>query len=260
MDSSTTEHPGLNRILIAVLCLAVVALAARTILSSASWLVWWYAGLLAAYLVLFLTAWRRRLPSRFVQVVFALQCAVVLALLSLDPKLDFVTALFVPLAYQAVVVLTGRVRWLWVGLFVALIGGSLALFFGPLRGLALGLTSMAIAIALPAAHLAAADIAAARGRSQLTLARLQTANEQLQAYAEQVAELTVLEERNRLSRELHDSVSQTVFTTLLTAESARLLLDRDFGRAKVQMGKLQLLTQNALDQMRSLISHLRPQS
>ena len=151
-------------------------------------------------------------------------------------------------------------RWVWIAIFVALIGGSLALFFGPLRGLALGLTSMAIGIVLPASYLAATEIVAARTRSQLTLAELQATNEQLQAYAEQVAELVVLEERNRLARELHDSVSQTMFSILLTAQSARLLLDRDAARAEEQMDQLQLLTQSALAQMRSLIADLRLQA
>jgi signal transduction histidine kinase len=260
MDLSTTDRPGINRVLVAVLCLAVVALAARAILSSEPGMGWWSAGLLAAYLILFLTGWWPSFPSHLVHAVFALQCAIVLALFSLDPNHDFITALFVPLCYQAVVVLSGRMRWVWVAAFVALIGVSLAFFLGPLRGLAMGLTSMAIGIVLPAAYLAATEIAAARSRSQLTLAELEETNEQLQAYAQQVAELVVLEERNRLSRELHDSVSQTVFTTLLTAGSARLLLDRDAARARDQMGKLQVLTQGALDQMRSLIAHLRPQS
>ena len=59
---------------------------------------------------------------------------------------------------------------------------------------------------------------------------------------------------------MHDSVSQTMFSILLTAESARLLLDRDAARAREQMDQLQLLTQSALDQMRSLIADLRPQA
>jgi signal transduction histidine kinase len=260
MDSSTPERLGTSRVLVAVLCLAVVALGARTLISSEPGVRWWSAVLLAAYLVLFLTGWWPGLSAHLVHVVFALQCAIVLALFSLDPNHDFTTALFVPLCYQAVVVLTGRMRWVWVVAFVALIGGSLALYLGPLRGLAMGLTSMAIGIVLPASFLTATEIAAARRRSQLTLAELEATNVQLQAYAGQVAELTVLEERNRLSRELHDAVSQTVFTTLVTAESARLLLDRDAARAREQMSKLQTLTQNALDQMRSLIAQLRPRS
>ena len=257
MDSATPERAGINRPLVAVLCLAVAALAARAILASAPGMAWLYAALHAAYLVLFLTAWWPGLRSRSVHLIFVLQCVIVLFLLSLDPTLDFTTSLFAPLCLQAVVVLTGRMRWVWVGVFVALIGSSLALFFG-LLGLSLGLTSMAVGIVLPASYLAATEIAAARTRSRLALADLQATNEQLQAYAEQVAELVALEERDRLARELHDSVSQTMFSILLTTQSARLLLDRDAVRARQQMDQLQTLTQDALDQMRSLIAHLRP--
>src|SRR5919108_2102673 len=40
-------------------------------------------------------------------------------------------------------------------------------------------------------------------------------------------ELSIVEERNRLARELHDSVSQKLFGLMLTAEAAATLLDRD---------------------------------
>ena len=259
MDSSTPRRPAINGTLVAVWCLAVTALAARAITASAPGLRWWYAGLHVAYLVLFLIAWWLGGRSRVVHLIFGLQVVIVLLLFSTDPRLDFTTALFVPLCYQAGVLLTGRTRWVWVATFVGLIGGSLAFFYGPLRGLALGLTSMAVGVVLPASHLAAAEIAAARARSERTVAELQATNEQLQAYAEQVAELTVLEERNRLARELHDSVSQTIFGILLTTESARLLLDRDAIRARHQMEELESLAQSALDQMRQLIAHLRPE-
>ncbi len=259
MDSSTARRPAINGTLVAVWCLAVTALAARAITASVPGLRWWYAGLLGAYLVLFLITWWLGGRSRVVHLIFGLQVVIVLVLFSTDPRLDFITALFVPLSYQAAVLLTGRMRWIWAAAFVVLVGGSLALFYGPLRGLALGLTSMTLGIVLPASHLAAADIAAARARSERTVAELKVTNEQLKAYAEQVAELTILEERNRLARELHDSVSQTVFGILLTTESARLLFDRDAIRARRQMEELESLAQSALDQMRQLIAHLRPE-
>ncbi len=258
MASSTTERSGSDRFLVAILCVAVVALAARAIVAADPGMRWWYAGLHAAYLASFLAAWTLGRSPRLAHVVFALQCALVLVLLSLDTGADFVTALFVPLCYQAVVVLSGRSRWVWVAVFVALIGGSLAAARGPLEGLALGLTSMAIGIVLPASYVAATEIAAARRRSTLALTELQATNERLKAYAGEVAELAALDERDRLARELHDSVSQTMFSIQLTAQSARLLLDRDAGRAREQMARLESLTQSALGQMRTLIADLRP--
>ena len=70
-------------------------------------------------------------------------------------------------------------------------------------------------------------------------------------------ELTVIEERNRLARDLHDAVSQTLFSVVLSAESAATLIDRDVGRAKEEIGQLQELAQDALREMRSLIFELR---
>lgn len=75
---------------------------------------------------------------------------------------------------------------------------------------------------------------------------------------ERSRELSVVEERNRLARELHDSVSQTLFSVTLTAEAAATLVDRDPGAAKVQIRRLQELARDTSDQMRSLIFELRP--
>jgi len=82
----------------------------------------------------------------------------------------------------------------------------------------------------------------------------------LQAYAAQVEELTSVEERNRLDRELHDSVTQTIFSMTLTSESARIFLERDPAKAAVQLDRLQSLSKDALAEMRYLISQLRPKT
>jgi signal transduction histidine kinase len=75
-----------------------------------------------------------------------------------------------------------------------------------------------------------------------------------------VEELAAMEERNRLARELHDSVSQTMFSLLLATRSAQILLERDPVRVRPQLEQLQELTQSALAQMRSLIAELRPKT
>ena len=75
---------------------------------------------------------------------------------------------------------------------------------------------------------------------------------------EQSRELSVLSERNRLALELHDVVSQKLYSLVLTAEAAATLLDRDAAGARAQVGKLQEIAKQALDELRSLIFELRP--
>jgi len=75
---------------------------------------------------------------------------------------------------------------------------------------------------------------------------------------ERSRELSTIEERKRLARELHDSVTQTLFSIGLTAEAATELLDSEPARAREQLGHLQELTRTAMLEMRSLIFELRP--
>lgn len=75
---------------------------------------------------------------------------------------------------------------------------------------------------------------------------------------ERSIELTVMQERNRLARELHDSVTQTLFSAVFTAEAAATLLDLDPEGARVEVKKLQEIARQAVREMRSLIFELRP--
>ena len=75
---------------------------------------------------------------------------------------------------------------------------------------------------------------------------------------ERSRELSVVEERNRLARELHDAVNQTLFSASLTAEAAAMLVDTSPADAKHQMRTVQELTRAAMGEMRSLIFELRP--
>ena len=68
----------------------------------------------------------------------------------------------------------------------------------------------------------------------------------------------MLQERNRLARNLHDSVTQTIFSMRLTAEAANMLLEQNPTRVGAELEKLQALAKSALAEMRSLVFELRP--
>jgi len=92
------------------------------------------------------------------------------------------------------------------------------------------------------------------------LSKLKIAHGKLQLYASQAKELAVAEERNRLARELHDSVTQTIFSMTLAADSAKILLEKDPGKVSDLLDRMQKLAQGALSEMRSLIAQLRPKT
>jgi signal transduction histidine kinase len=75
---------------------------------------------------------------------------------------------------------------------------------------------------------------------------------------ERSRELSILSERNRLALELHDVVSQKLFSLNLAAEAAATLLDRGPDAARPQLERVRDLAREALAELRSLIFGLRP--
>jgi PAS domain S-box-containing protein len=76
----------------------------------------------------------------------------------------------------------------------------------------------------------------------------------------QATELAGTQERAHLARELHDSVTQALFSMTLTTRSAELLLDRDAEAAQRKLQELRELERDALAEMRGLLFELRPRS
>ncbi|MGV9302313.1 GAF domain-containing sensor histidine kinase [Nonomuraea sp. NPDC003727] len=71
-------------------------------------------------------------------------------------------------------------------------------------------------------------------------------------------ELAMLEERNRMARELHDAVTQKLFSLRLTAQAAHALLPVDQDRAAIELDRVQRLAGEALAELRAVIVELRP--
>ncbi len=77
---------------------------------------------------------------------------------------------------------------------------------------------------------------------------------------EQAQALAAVEERQKLARELHDSVSQALYGIALGLHSARLQLDRDPRKLPESLDYLLSLAEAALAEMRALIFELRPEA
>ena len=75
---------------------------------------------------------------------------------------------------------------------------------------------------------------------------------------EQAQELAVVEERQRLARDLHDAVTQTLFSASLIAEVLPRIWDRDPKEGRRRLAEIRELTRGALAEMRTLLLELRP--
>ena len=78
--------------------------------------------------------------------------------------------------------------------------------------------------------------------------------------SERSRELSIVEERNRLARELHDSIAQGLFGVTLAAESAVELVARGDAAAGEQLERVQELARGALEELRAVVFELRPAS
>jgi signal transduction histidine kinase len=200
----------------------------------------------------------KRWPWYFYFYLFV-QTSLVFVLISLPSTPDFMGALLGVLSMQVMLRLAGRIGALWIGVCAV----TLALIFFPsysYEAIAFVLIYTAGSVFFGSYIRAIRRAQAARLQNQALAADLEKTNRQLQEYSTQVEQLAAARERNRLARELHDSVTQTAFSMNLTSQSAALLLPRDPGRAAEQLERLYTLSRHALGEMQVLIEELKPEA
>lgn len=226
-------------------------------------------GLLAIYgALLFGKTWSLRRKSLQDQQSLALQLAylsfqalLVIGILVASTYEDFIALLFIPLSLDAVSFFGKRLGYISIAILsLAMIVTLLFSDVGQLFGLAMGVLYSGVCFLFGGYAHQVHKAEAARIQNQRTFDELQKAHRQLQGYADQRASLAIEQERSRLARELHDSVTQTVFSMNLAAQSAQLLLHQDPSRAAGQLVRLEELAASALREIQALVSQLRPGS
>jgi NarL family two-component system sensor histidine kinase YdfH len=101
----------------------------------------------------------------------------------------------------------------------------------------------------------------AREQAQILAAKLETANRQLSEYAAQVEDLTIANERQRMARELHDTLSQGLAGIILQLEAIEAHLGSNRPeKAKTIVGNTMLQARATLSDARAAIDDLRNSS
>lgn len=75
---------------------------------------------------------------------------------------------------------------------------------------------------------------------------------------ERSRELSIMAERNRIAGELHDAVTQKLFSLRLTAEAATSLVRTDVERAASELGTVRKLAGEVTEELRAIVDGLRP--
>jgi signal transduction histidine kinase len=215
--------------------------------------------LLAVWLILFASEkpLTSKLPGYF-PVYLILQTCLVGWLLRMPYPSDYFAGLFAPLSMQIIQRFSLRFGAICIGLFTPIIVIVLAGTYGWSQAITLAGIYTVVSIFLAFYTLTSQRAQNGRDRNQTLTLELQVANQQLEALSAQLQQLAITRERQHLARDLHDSVTQSVFSMTLTTQTALLWLDRDPGRVEELLERVKQLAQNAVSEMQLLISAVHP--
>jgi signal transduction histidine kinase len=242
--------------------LALVAILALTGLDLFSWQWWLVGGLLLALAGLYY-AW----PGRRFHLYLAGELALVMGLTFLTPMAALLGFSF---SAHAMILFPNPAGFLWVTACMLGIGGAWIYYEGWLDGLLFAVLFGAGFLGFGSANSARVRAESAHRQSQALLEELQQAHQQLQDYAGQVEELTLARERNRVAREIHDTLAQGFTSIVMHLEAAEGALPdgipQEQARGMVGMGTVRKhldqarrTARESLAQARRLVWALRPE-
>jgi signal transduction histidine kinase len=221
----------------------------------------WLIALVAAsilYLIIGTVGYSftKRKNSLLLSVIyFAVQISLAVAILYLS-RAFLIWLILLPLAAQSVALLPARGVLIVCALLLATLVVPTAVMSGWRPAVVVGLIySAAIIFVVVFTYIAVSE---RKGRAEVErlAVELASANGKLREYAAQVEELATAKERNRLAREIHDSLGHYLTVINVQIEAARAVMDSDRARALACLGKAQSLTQEGLAEVRRSVAAL----
>ena len=221
-------------------------------------------GLLVVYAVLgtigigVLERFADRINTRsnlLVSFYFVLLTALVLGMMSIT---GISMGLMYPLCSQAILTVQRRT---WVGYMLVSVLLAIGLMLArqmPLFEIASSLISFASGVVFVAGFtIVTQREAAQRAKIEQLAAELRSANAVLAHYATQVEQLATMQERNRLAREIHDTLGHYLTALSVQLEAARALLGKQPEAVEPIIVKAQTLARDGLSEVRRSVAALR---
>ncbi len=201
----------------------------------------------------------RALPW-YPRLYLVLQSGLVIAMLYIAPTVDIFTMLFLPLSFQAVQFLPARAGFAWIGGFSLAMVGLLFVGMEWQQWIGALLLSAGANTLMGSFAYLMARTEQARAKNQKLFGELQGAYRQLKDSAAQAQALAAAEERHRLVRELHDSLTQTLFSMNLALQAAQLSAQEEPIAVPDHLSRLQTLARSAAGEVQALTGQgpLRP--
>jgi signal transduction histidine kinase len=238
---------------------ALVMIGILCVVTLNEWRSWGESGPLLGLLILFAVI-LLRLPadessSRQIHLYLLLQTTIISLALIQSGVFIF---LFFILSAQAMMFLPTRTGLQWLGLFVLITWITNFYNYDSLLLITINsLVNSAGFLFFGVFGNALARAERARVESQKLLAELQQAHQQLQEYAASAEALAVAEERNRLAREMHDTLGHRLTVSIVQLEAAGRLLDRDIDRAGQMILTVRAQLVEGLDELRRTLAAMR---
>lgn len=232
--------------------LAVLARAAGWNLDSPTipGLIW--AQLAAFGMILLLEPRLTRYWPTFPRLYVLVQSALLIAMLYTAPNLDFLSLLFFPLSFQAVQSFGVRAGFAWIGVFSLSMAGMLFSGMEWKPGMMMLLLASAANGLIGSFAVLMDRTERDRRENQRLFGELQTAYHHLSEYANQAEALAAAEERHRMVRELHDSLTQTLFSMNLAVQAAQLAAGQSPPQTLQHLRRLQTLARSAASELQAL--------
>lgn len=197
-----------------------------------------------------------RQKRQLTYIYLIIQVILISSLSLLTPTVDFWAMLFCPLVVQVMINFPQNNGYIFTGIFSLITSVRLLMGLGQEVGLPLIFVYTVIYFLLATFISIICEAEAAREDSQKKQAELIQTQEALR---QSELERAITEERSRLARELHDSVTQSLHSSTLLAEAGqRLAGEGDIERARGYLVRLGEISQQALKEMRLLVYELRP--
>ncbi|MFZ6030024.1 MAG: sensor histidine kinase [Chloroflexota bacterium] len=195
--------------------------------------------------------------QRLGNLIVALQTALIVALIETPSAGSSFVFLFFILSVT--VMLYNPLRWglLWLAGFSLLTGWFFFEQQGPNSGLQATAAYAGGYLFFGVVTNALAQARLSQRQNALLLNELQAKNRQLEEYAAQIEMLAVVEERNRLAREVHDTIGHRLTSAAVQLEGAQRLVSGEPVRAAAMIGASRQQVRDALQDLRQTVGRLR---